>query len=877
MNKKLLIVTFASLERFQAFFTPARQSRRALIPLRNPLPNDTAVVVLLLETVKQHSVILQGSVTRQLPDGCEIVFDEFFEQTPPDTGREVPTGIVPEAAAEKAPKEDQRLQWLREIVSDGERKPAPEMPPDPPLQTTIDKKTLTPQEQERAAPVGTFIMNLTKAILRTGYYDPDHPGAQTARRGLHDEFQKVLGDSRELMLTKEQSREHEDIVITGLLDSPVPVRMVVGKGVAALFVPKLYEYFEKKKLLSIAIKKQIGTDHFDAFIAVMSNPEVDRVSGKDAGRMLTNDMVKNNITEISAVFEDDQLNFEKNLPWRVAMAMHRLAKDLKLLPLFKGIPEEVVSKMKRQSVEDIIRPLVHPRLLNDFLVNCYIIAEHVKNMTPREIEQIIVDALPARTLLPASQYTFAELEWLNRKAAEEPDDARIEQRLQGIKRILKMISRRIVIEDITGGHHFLAYLYENEILRFEELPVDAQYVINTRKMATDIRKNIDDYENAVAAAKSGEDLMVYINCFRRAAPLLIENGDWQVLQRISGGINAVAAGENSGSEARIQADAPGLDHPSEELSMENGIASEENDKLERLFAYIFKDQSDKLVHAYETADPDKQLQINALIDEMGYFGIQILGRILCETKDRQLRGQISAMLTQRPDMARQWVKGVLINPKHPWFVYRNAILILGEVSNDSEDADLVRGFLEDEHPRLRLEALGAIVSLKPEDRESLIIGRIMDTDNRVNWRAVKAIAELSEISEKGMDTILSLIRSVAPEEPEASSVHFKHVARLITAIQGLPNIAMPKRVESDILDFIKGIAPTEKKWHRLLKLSRDSEDEMLAVKAAVPLLGRIGGKASESFLNGLERSWPALTEAARHAIQTIQNRETGGR
>ena len=201
------------------------------------------------------------------------------------------------------------------------------------------------------------------------------------------------------------------------------------------------------------------------------------------------------------------------------------------------------------------------------------------------------------------------------------------------------------------------------------------------------------------------------------------------------------------------------------------------------------------------------------------------------------------------------------------------MLILREVSNDPEDADLVRVFLNDEHPRLRLEAISVIVWLKPADAQTLIIDRIMDADSRVNWRAVKAIAELSEISEDGMDALLSMITSAAPEGSESESAHLKHVARLITAIHGLPHIANPGRVESEILRFVKSLALKGKKWQRLLKLTTESADDILALKAAVPLLGRIGGGASEDFLSSLGRVHPELSDAALQAIQTIQNRE----
>ena len=873
MKKRLIIVTFPSFERFLQLSDQVKNARRTLIPLRKPLPVKSTVVLYLVVPGENQPFVLHGVVSGGHPGGSELIFDDRVENLPAFVARRPSSESVSSPGAPGQAGEDRKIEWLRELTSHDAHNLAEEASPAIPEKPIGDKNTLTPQEQERVAPVGQFIMNLTKAILRTGYYDPAHPGSFTAKQGLYDEFQQVLADSRELVLTVAESRESEDISITGILDAPVSIRTIVGKGVAALFVPKLYEYFDKKKLLTLAIKKQISAAHFETFVAIMSNPDADRSEDKNAGHLLTHELVKNNIAEISTVFADDQLNFEKNLPWRVAMAMHRLAKDLKLLPLFKGVDTDVIRKMKQQSVQDIIRPLSHPHLLNDFLVNCYIIADHVENMASREIEQIVVDAFPARMLLPASGYTFAELDWLRQKAAEDADNARIGQRLQGIKRILKMIAARVALENIAGGGHFLAGLYEKKILSFEELPDEARGVINARRMADDVRQNMADYRNGLLNAQTPGDLMVYLNCFRRIAPLLIESGDWDILRGIAGAMKSVCSA-NAGNDmlwgSTFGSNGNDSGGDSAQATPETFRAGE---VMQRVVAYVFKDQADLLVRIYENSNPEEQHRQDAFFDALAHFGTVILGRILCDSKDRHVRGRVSAALVERPAEARLWVAGVLENPNHMWFVYRNAIMILRQVSDDPADANLVRLFLDDEHPRLRLEALSAIVDLKPHDAEALIIDCIRDDDDRVNWRAMKAIAELPEISQKSMDRILSIITTEAPAESGAAAVHFKHAARLITAVNGLPNIPNARRVASEILNFAQFAAFKDKKWQRLLKRAVGSGNDTLVLKAAIPLLGRIGGGAAETFLTQLGRSYPDLSAASQQAIQTIKKRE----
>jgi len=105
-------------------------------------------------------------------------------------------------------------------------------------------------------------MDLTKAMLRSGYYDAEHPGSEGAKQGLFEKFQNCLGESRQVEITKQETREKVDILITGILEEPVNVRTLVGTGMAELFLPKLTEYFKRTALVSFAVKNDITPGAF---------------------------------------------------------------------------------------------------------------------------------------------------------------------------------------------------------------------------------------------------------------------------------------------------------------------------------------------------------------------------------------------------------------------------------------------------------------------------------------------------------------------------------------------------------------------------------------------------------------------------------------
>jgi len=55
---------------------------------------------------------------------------------------------------------------------------------------TGEKKDFTPEEHEKAKTACEFVVELTKAISRSGYYDAGHPVSQEVKKGLYDFFRK---------------------------------------------------------------------------------------------------------------------------------------------------------------------------------------------------------------------------------------------------------------------------------------------------------------------------------------------------------------------------------------------------------------------------------------------------------------------------------------------------------------------------------------------------------------------------------------------------------------------------------------------------------------------------------------------------------------
>ncbi len=920
MKKEVILIRFSSAERFSRF-RAEMQSGRIFLSSPDSLPAGARVVLKLIIPVNQKIFLIEGVVAAGSGDSGKMevriqgevssVLSELDNAAagkktdqrslPPDSpeepsspaGIEEPEGPLPsetpaaagvfpdegpkgypaDAAVEKAGSSMFSLESIRDIVSQEEMEAGPQEETQAPAQAVVKEKKLTPEERKKAEPVAQFIMNLAKAMARSGYYDPAHPGSQRAKLGLLEEFVTVAGECNELGVAVQRTREGSDIMITGILNEPVSAKALVGTRVAELFVPKLDDYFDRRELLSFTIKRDITPEHFDRFIDIMSDPRVDHKEFEKKGEYLTNALVEGGITEISTIFLDDIVSLETKLPWRVEMAINRLAKDLRIMPMFKGVSSEAVKKLKRQTMQDIIRPLNHPSYLNDFLTNCYLIAQTVQGIEPGEVEEIVLHTFPSEMLIATSQLTFKELEYLNKLKAENPDSPQIEQRLQGIKRILKLISGRVILEKVPGARQFLEQLYKQGILVFEDLPPEVRYMISTGNLAEDIKTHIEAYADRVVHLNSPEDALVYLKCFRRIVPVFIEQRDWELLFRISVLIKQASQLKPLHSPQVVETVKAQTQEQIKNYAylMETGA----EDLAFLLIAFVFMHVVDDLVPACGAVEEPQRQAFEGFIEGLGVLGVEVLSRVLFESKDKETRKTAFELLVAKGEPARKWVLRVLNDKNREWYIHRNAMMLLRKVSRNQMDFEAVRRFLGHADIRLRDEALNTAAELRPMDIEELLIKALFDNEAKIRWRAVKLLGMISPISEDAMNDILQRLSAPVPVDKAQASAHMKNLASLISALSAMPDIPDKIRVETEVLKALRGIVEREKGLMKLLKrVAVGSEEQEGILKNAIPLLGRIGGSASADYLKKLSRSQSRHFALIQEALSRIEQRRS---
>jgi HEAT repeat protein len=737
------------------------------------------------------------------------------------------------------------MEWLTAALAQAEVQRETEPEAVPVAVAGRDKTDLTPEERERIKPAGEFVMDFTKAMLRTGYYAPEHPGTEKAKRGLYDAFCKSLPEGAEITITSRETRERTDILITGVLDEPVSVRTLVGAGMAELFVPKLRDAFTRKGIVSISIRRAISPAHFDAFVRLMSDPKTDRSGTAGAGELLTRGMVGNGISEVSLVLLDDLIALERNLPWRVEMAIQRLAKDLKVLPMFRGESDEGIRRMKLQIVQDILRPLRQPEFLKDLVVNCHVIAGHVEGARPEDIENALVDAFPLEALLPTSQLIFTELEHLRELDRKAPGNAVVRQRVDGVRRILSWVARRLVRGDVKGAQRFLETLHAHGVLAFDELPPDVQYLVNTQRMADDVAAHPGDYLRRLADGAVAQESVTVLKCLRRAIPTLAASGAaTETLLRLAEGVKAAGAASQS--------------------------AETGTDPL----AYAFADCSRELVRLYEAADDARRRPVEALLEALGGSGIEILCRILSDSESRTARKAAMAALARGGGQVHDWVLNVLEDPTQKWFLKRNALMLLRHICRGEADIALARRLFGHTHARVRDEALNTLVQLRTADADQLAVKALDDADEKIRWRALSALGELAPLPAASMDKLLGRLRAEPPEDKDLAARHGRKVVQVLKAFAGMRAFADPGAVEQAVIDVALRASGRRKGLLQRIRKSAETEDATV-LAAAVAALGAVGSEAAEAFLAKLAEGKAGPAEAASKALEALRARKAG--
>jgi hypothetical protein len=558
------------------------------------------------------------------------------------------------------------------------------------------------QIQEKLA---QFILSLIQAFLRTGYYTPDHPESKKAKVGLYEDFRSLFVQKDELTFLVHHDSGGENILIEGVLPEVQYLNRLMLRGMAELYIPKFAMFLERKDLISLTLKDKMTRTEFTRFVDVMSEPTfVDTRATKDKERF-SHTLKKHGIFHISYVFNEELLAAKRNIPWRAQIALSRLKKDLSMIPLFLNLDAEGFRKIRREIVQDVIRPIKNPETLFYVLINTDL--AQTKELKESEIDTEIIASLPDELLLRTAQTLLKEVHEQGQIEAAD------RKRLVLVKRVTAVLNRR----EIKGREPILEDYFQRKLIPFEQLPDAVQHKIKLERLANKFLLYSQQFFDQFDKIKNKDQYIRLARSFTKIIPELIRRDRYEEILTIVTHIDR---------------------HFNEKkhLSIYAGQILEEigRGKIPQALAEKFLTEKKEI-----------RLAIAPIFLKLHVGAVPYLLSILKQSNDQWVRKNACEVLVQIGSSAINFILTELnkkeISPESTIDVLR----VLGEIKSDEWRqplANTLMSYLNHKNPELREEALWVYYRIKGREGEKLYLSLLNDRDLGVQKKAIQCLGRI---------------------------------------------------------------------------------------------------------------------------------------
>ena len=692
---------------------------------------------------------------------------------------------------------------------------------------------------QEAGPLAEFTLDFAKAMLRTGYYAPDHPQAQQSRAGLYEEFRRVLEDRPGLTYQVGLEGDRRTLMIDGYGPGPLTLDQIMVSGMAELFTPKLLDFFDRRHLLTFSLRAGVGAEEFDAFVVLMSEPPTAGRAAQERERV-TQAFLDQRILNVSTLFEADVVGRERELPWRVERALSRLGRDLTMLPLYEQASPKKIQEIKIQLIDDVIRPLRTPQLLADLLVNCDVLAKDIGVLQEAEVEHEIIARQPADLLIST---TWKVLDGLQRWSPETESPELADRHRLIIRDILDKLAEAAV--DVDG--ELLVAIVDREAFTREELPENLQLQLVRQLVVQDFLTDIDEHLRRLGRFPTGRFEKRLADVARVVFPELLRRGNYR---EAAGMLEALSSdGHHSGAAETV------LDLTE---SFHHLLSTEEN--VGRLLEALSDEKLGK---------PNRDSMV-ALLSLAGAAAIAGLQEVYAATDSLSIRTSAFETMKRIGPSALAPFLARLSDIELEWSAIHHILAALDDQS-DPALADSIKPFLQHENAHVRQAALTRVFQLLGSASENSLIGALADPDPGTRRAAVACLGSLHSREPKVLAFYAGALQpeGAADAEPEREEVLLE-ICRSLTGVGDAP-FPDGSSAEQILLNAVRQ-EPRKKRISGIFKKRALHHSERVRV-AICEALGTVGTTAAMDALRELASSQTgSVAEAAEAAAEHIQQR-----
>lgn len=677
----------------------------------------------------------------------------------------------------------------------------------------------------RSAPqeaLGEFILSFVQALLRTGYYKPDHPQARKSKQGLHGCFQRLFQGRHELTFMVQDLGESKNVLVEGVLAESQRLNSLMPAGMAEVYVPRLAHFLERKQLVSLTLKESMGEDEFSRFVDVMSEPGTAALDAEGRQRFVAQ-LRERGVESFSLLFLEDLVVTERKLPWRAHLAIARLQKDLQHIPLYHGLDEHGLRKVRQQVLHEVLRPIARADLLCALLLNTDLVATH--EVGEQEIERELADFIFEKLVVPTGR---AALDALSTPGAPAPPARQ--------KRALAALLLRERAKEPEGLPELVREVFDRGLLEFEQLPPALQDQVLLERATDQFLQQRTAVLGRLERTAEPEPYRQQAGALLQLIPELLRRG---LLEEVLG-LATTLRGHAALGEARAGVAAGMLEHLTA-----GAVATTLREKFLR-------------------GKKEDRVAIATLYQALGEAMVPQLVAIVGEAQDVWVRKNAVEVLLRMGPSAAAALFDEIEAGRLGAAALPEVAMVLGEMRCGMPAAiallhELARG----REPKLREEAAWALCRTHGAAEEGLFVRLLGDDDLEVRRRALRCLRTAR--CGGALPKLVELI-SLAEREPALAPLE----ASLYQALPELAEAAgaRARAVEPFLLDLLQRSQP-----QGLLKAFQRpkhplSEDAFAAVCTA---LGAAGSPSAQAAL--LELSKRLRDPARQHVQQAIERIE----
>jgi len=687
--------------------------------------------------------------------------------------------------------------------------------------------------KEIKASLAEFLLSLIQAFLRTGYYTPDHPESKTAKVGLYEDFQRLFTKKDDLTFLVRDDPEGKNILTEGVLPGIQNLNSIMIRGMAEMYTPKFVKFLERKDLISLTLKDTMTRTEFTNFIDVMSEPTFVDTHEKSDKERFNKTLKERGIINISYIFKEELLVIKRKIPWRSQIALSRLNKDLRMIPLFLDLNEEDLKKVRMQIIQDIARPIQSTKIIYPILMNSDL--AETKEFKESEIDEEIIASLSDELLFKISQTLLKET--FGHGESEPPQGKSV--------RLARQIAFSLNLREIKGRESILEEYFKHKLLSFEQLPEAMQRKLKFDQVINKFLRHSNSFLNQFDKIQDREKYLQMARSFTKIIPELIRRDRYEEILKI---VTHIDRHFNEKKHHSIYA----------------GQILEEIGRGEILQALKGK---------FLTGKKEIRQAIAPILAKLRAGSVPLLLSLFRQSKDHLIRKHACEILVQIDSSAITLILDELNKMKIATKSTIDIMRVLGEIKCDEliqPFANTLRAYLNHENPHLREEALRLCYKIMGDEGEKLYLGLLNDTDIGVQKMAIQCLGRIK--SEVILEKFLEMLKK-AEDFPSDKNQQIE--ARLFSTLGFYGNVELPgigslEYFLLEILDRRLSLGPL-----KFLKKKKSLLTEE-AIASICETLGKIGTDKSRAILQKLEkqqdRRWK---DKAEEALIKIVEREEG--